>query len=346
MKKNRKLQKYSTSILSRLLVPMIFVFVIQAAVMVLMFLSSNILKKSSDNAYGILSEKVLNRKIIIENEMVNRWSRIEELHEQVLIVIETELSRNNIEIYQLADRPDLQNRILDTLLPQLIYTVRRNYVTGAFLVIDAPIPQVKINDFFYPGLYIRNDDPSSYSLNNEDILVSRGPAEVVQAHNIALGSDWSPCFTISRNSREAAYRYFNAPIIAALRHPNEPAKNLGFWNTLFKLDPLSYEAITYSIPIMDKRGNIYGVIGIDLSARYIQSFLNFDELDIAKEGIYCIAVHDRNDNSQTFLPIVFNSIKVLICLMKDRHLRISILWLSNHFICIRITECMKIRSGC
>jgi len=307
MKKNRTQQKYSTSILSRILVPMIFVFVIQAVVMVLMFLSSDIIKKSSDNAYGVLSEKVLNRKIVIENEMLNRWTRIEDLHENVLNVIQTELSQNNIEIDQLADKPDLQNRILDTLLPQLIYIIRRNYVTGAFLIIDAPASTVKTDEFFYPGLYIRNDDPSSYSSSNDDILVSKGPAEVVQNHNIALGVDWSPFFTISPKSSELAYRYFTAPINAALRHPNEQARNLGFWNTLFKPDSLSDEVITYSIPIMDKRGNIYGVIGIDLSARYVQSFLNFDELDISKQGIYCIAVHDLNDNSQTFSPIVFNS---------------------------------------
>lgn len=286
---------------------MLFVFVIQAAVMVAMFLSSDILKKSSDNAYGVLSEKVLNRKMIIENEMVNRWTRIADLHEQVLKVIQAELSQNNIEIYQLADRPDLQNRILDILLPQLIYIIRRNYVTGVFLVIDAPTPQVKINEFVYPGLYVRNDDPASYSSSNEDILVSRGPAEVIQKHNIALGVDWSPFFTISRNSRETAYRYFNAPIVAALRYPNEPIKNLGFWSHSFKLDPLSNEVITYSVPIKDKQGNVYGVLGIDLSTKYIQSFLNFDELDLLKEGIYCIAVNDRNDSSQTFLPIVFNS---------------------------------------
>lgn len=307
MKKNRTQQKYSTSILSRILVPMIFVFVIQAVVMVLMFLSSDIIKKSSDNAYGVLSEKVLNRKIVIENEMLNRWTRIEDLHENVLNVIQTELSQNNIELDQLADKPDLQNRILDTLLPQLIYIIRRNYVTGAFLIIDAPASTVKTDEFFYPGLYIRNDDPSSYSSSNDDILVSKGPAEVVQNHNIALGVDWSPFFTISPKSSELAYRYFTAPINAALRHPNEQARNLGFWNILFKPDSLSDEVITYSIPIMDKRGNIYGVIGIDLSARYVQSFLNFDELDISKQGIYCIAVHDLNDNSQTFSPIVFNS---------------------------------------
>ena len=307
MKKNRKQQKYSTSILSRILVPMIFVFVIQAVVMVLMFLSSDIIKKSSDNAYGVLSEKVLNRKIVIENEMLNRWTRIEDLHENVLNVIQTELSQNNIELDQLADKPNLQNRILDTLLPQLIYIIRRNYVTGAFLVIDAPAPTVKTDEFFYPGLYIRNDDPSSYSSSNDDILVSKGPAEVVQNHNIALGVDWSPFFTISPKSSELAYRYFTAPITAALKHPNEQARNLGFWNTLFKPDSLSDEVITYSIPIMDKRGNIYGVIGIDVSARYVQSFLNFDELDISKQGIYCIAIHDRNDNSQTFSPILFNS---------------------------------------
>ena len=307
MKKNRKQQKYSTSILSRILVPMISVFVIQAVVMVLMFLSSDIIKKSSDNAYGVLSEKVLNRKIVIENEMLNRWTRIEDLHENVLNVIQTELSQNNIELDQLADKPNLQNRILDTLLPQLIYIIRRNYVTGAFLVINAPAPTVKTDEFFYPGLYIRNDDPSSYSSSNDDILVSKGPAEVVQNHNIALGVDWSPFFTISPKSSELAYRYFTAPITAALKHPNEQARNLGFWNTLFKPDSLSDEVITYSIPIMNKRGNIYGVIGIDVSARYVQSFLNFDELDISKQGIYCIAIHDRNDNSQTFSPILFNS---------------------------------------
>ncbi|UTY32861.1 EAL domain-containing protein [Treponema putidum] len=308
MQKSNRHRKHSASILSRLLVPMLFVFVIQAAVMVIMFLNSDILKKSSDDAYRVLSEKVLNRKIIIENEMANRWTRIEDLHENVLNVIQAELSQNNIEIYQLADRPDLQNRILDALLPQLTYIIRRNYVTGAFVVIDAPASSIRANEFFYPGLYVRNDDPSSYSSSNEDILVSRGPAEVVQKHNIALGVDWSPFFTISPNSSASAYRYFNSPIGAALKHPNEPAKDLGFWNTLFKLDSLSNEVITYSIPIMDGRGNIYGVIGIDLSAKYIQSFLNFGELDISKRGMYCIAVDVSNDNSQIFSPIVFNSV--------------------------------------
>ena len=171
MKKKLKQQKYSASMLVRLLIPMVFVFVFQTVVMVLMFFNSDIIQQSVDNAYGILSEKVLNRKIIIENEMVNRWSRIEDLHKKVLNVIQAELSQNNMEIYQLADRPDLQNRILDILLPQLIYTARRNYVTGVFLVIDAPTPMIKVDEFLYPGLYIRNDDPASYSSNNEDILV-------------------------------------------------------------------------------------------------------------------------------------------------------------------------------
>ena len=154
MKKSKDTQRYSTSILSRLLVPMLFVFVLQAAVMMAMFLSSDILKKSGDNAYGVLSEKVLNRKMLIENEMSNRWTRITDLHEKVLKVIKAELSRNNIELYQLADNHDLQNSILDTLLPQLINTIRRNYVTGVFLVIDAPSPIAKKDEFFYPGLFL------------------------------------------------------------------------------------------------------------------------------------------------------------------------------------------------
>lgn len=308
MKNSKDARKYSTSILSRLLVPMFFVFVLQAAVMMMMFLSSDILKKSSDNAYGVLSEKVLNRKILIENEMTNRWTRITDLHEKVLKVIQTELSRNNIKLYQLADNTDLQNSILDILLPQLIYTIRRNYVTGVFLVIDSPSPIAKKNEFFYPGLYIRNEDPSSYSSNNEDIVISRGPSEVVQNHNIALGVDWSPFFTISPTSQDIFYRYFNAPIAAAQKYPNEPVKNLAFWNTLFRLDSLSDETITYSIPIMDEKGNIYGVLGVDLSAKYIQTFLDFDELNVYKKGMYCMAVHDMDDNAGTFLPIVFNSI--------------------------------------
>ena len=307
MKKKLKQQKYSASMLVRLLIPMVFVFVFQSVVMVLMFFNSDIIQQSVDNAYGILSEKVLNRKIIIENEMVNRWSRIEYLHKKVLNVIQAELSQNNMEIYQLADRPDLQNRILDILLPELIYTARRNYVTGVFLVIDAPTPMIKVDEFLYPGLYIRNDDPASYSSNNEDILVSRGPAEVVQKHNIALGGNWEPNFTISRCNKDSSCRYFNAPIFGVFRHPDWSPKDLGFWSPSFKLDHLSNEVVTYSIPIIDKQGNIYGVIGIDLSAKYIQSFLNFDELDMSKEGIYCIAVHDTNDNTQTFLPVVFNS---------------------------------------
>ncbi|UTC67703.1 MULTISPECIES: EAL domain-containing protein [unclassified Treponema] len=308
MKKSKGKRKYSTSILSRLLVPMLFVFVLQAAVMMAMFLNSDILKKSGENAYGVLSEKVLNRKLIIENEMTNRWTKVSDLHDRVIDVVKKELSVNGIKIYDLAAKPEVQNRILDEVLPYLLYVIRRNYVTGVFVVLDAPSPLIKNTEFSYPGLYIRTDAPSSYSSTNEDIVISRGPSDVIQKHKIALGIDWLPFFTIAPKSSDTSYRYFNAPIAAALKYPKEPSKNSAFWNTLFKLDSLSDEVITYSIPLMDDKGNIYGVIGIDLTAGYIQSFLNFDELDNTKKGMYCMAVRDLNGKNRSFDPIVFNSI--------------------------------------
>lgn len=68
--------------------------------------------------------------------------------------------------------------------------LRRNGVTGAFLVLDNTEEEGG-----RPGFYVRDYDPASYAAGNADLLLERGLPSVARENGVALDSYWSAFLT-------------------------------------------------------------------------------------------------------------------------------------------------------
>lgn len=235
------------------------------------------------NAFDILNERVINRKNYIESEMLGRWSSIRG-YDAAIGRLASELS----------SKGDTEAELLD-ISEALIYIIRRNSVTGAFVVLDddgsRPTPGKSVQK---TGLYIRNLDPTSSSVNNDDLLAERAPAEVTKQLGISLDTGWRPKFLFSADD-DLADDFYYKPFDAGIANHEADSAELGYWSAPFRLNETGVEVITYSQPLRDDRGVTLGVIGVELTLDYLRGQLPYDELATEKDGAYMLGV-ERSGN--------------------------------------------------
>ena len=299
-------QKYKPGILSFLLFPMLIAFFLQIIIVLGIYFKSRIFENSNENSCSVLTEKVLRRKINIESEMKTRWTAFLDMQDNILSKINSETQKHGKNFNDLKTDIKLQSEVISSLVPDFIYILRKNYVTGVFLVLDTPALSEDKKTSSYPGLYIRNNDPHYYSLNNEDLLFARGSAEAAVKHKLAMDIEWKPAFNIANDINDKDSAYFHLPIKTAKKNNAVSGKNFHYWSPAFYFTDSKNKVITYSLPLIDKNGTIYGVIGIDITESYFKTLLNYEELQSDKNGIYCLAVRDKNDVSGEFKVIISN----------------------------------------
>ena len=121
--------------------------------------------------------------------------------------------------------------------------------------------------------------------------MERGPSDVALKANISLGKSWLPSFDLTEEQDFVNSIY--KPMVAAYKNKKTIIEDLGYWSRPYKLGIYDVEAISYSIPLRDKDGEPYGVIGIDLTLDYLRKLLNYDELADNKQAAYLLAIGDK-----------------------------------------------------
>ena len=150
MIKNRK------TIIHKLLIPMIIILVLQVALFISAILSSGIIKIMNDNSFNILNQKVELRNNYLKNEMLNHWSNIDRYENKINNTILESLKAKGLTVNDLENNTELTNELLGNVSNNLIAMLRKNYVTGAFLIFN--------NKDEKNGLYFRDLDPNSVSI--------------------------------------------------------------------------------------------------------------------------------------------------------------------------------------
>lgn len=259
------------------------VMVLQSAIFSGTILWGGTIERLDRNAFDILNERVINRKNYIQNEMLGRWSSISGYDDAI-----------GRKAANLQSGDESEEELLD-IAETLIYILRRNSVTGAFVILDGdggrPSPG---NSVQKTGLYFRNLDPVSSSANNDDLLAERAPAGVTKELGISLDTEWKPKFLFSADDSLADDFYYS-PFDAGVANPGVDDKELGYWSAPFRLTETGVEMITYSQPLRDARGATLGVIGIELTLDYLRGLLPYDELAAGKTGSYMLGVKRSGD---------------------------------------------------
>lgn len=79
---------------------------------------------------------------------------------------------------------------------------------------------------------------------------------------------------------------------------------MGYWGGSFRLRDSENEAFTYSLPLINDQGAVYGVVGIDITLDYLNKLLPSTELLDEGNGSYLLAINQ--DDSLILSNILTN----------------------------------------
>ncbi|MEG0942457.1 MAG: EAL domain-containing protein [Angelakisella sp.] len=245
------------------------------------------IQQMNNNAYEIFNQKVKNRKSYLENDMIHRWSNIEEAVATINESWDVAQHNGYSSSADLLADPEAVNLFLEEVSEDIIYVLRKNTVTGAFIILDQPLVE-KDNIVSRPGLYVRDSDPASSAKDNSDLAIKHGAASLYRTLGITTDILWTPRFSFNSELPEEC-NYFTKPMEAAKEYPTLSAFDLGYWSPPIPTSNNSHTALTYTLPLIDRTGTVYGVMGVDISADYIKKMLPSNELNDDKRAAYCLA---------------------------------------------------------
>lgn len=290
-------KEHRRTIFRRMLMLLLAVMLTQMVIYLLVFIKGGLLEQTEENAFSILVERTANRKLDLENDMVGGWTYLANGESDVLESVGEILSQNGITAEMLLQDQALSQQVAARSAESMITMLRRNGVTGAFLVLDSSGEKDT-----RPGVYIRDYDPTSYSSDNADLLLERGLPEISRNLGVTMDSYWSAFFRFEGRESEAT-DFFFAPVQAAraVELPYRQSRYFGYWSGAFSLSGLDRAVVTYSIPLIWEDGTVLGVLGVDLTIDYLTGMLNYEELGENRTGAYFLGI--SRDGGETYQTI-------------------------------------------
>ena len=290
------------SIFWKILLIMLGAMLIQFALLSGVLFLGGITNQLKENAFNILDGQVGSRKDNLEDDMLQRWGNLNESVQAINDDISQCLAESGMEYSDLNANTELSAKALRCISEDLIYYLRRNSVTGAFVVLNGNQPS------HYPilnekqeraALYIRDNDPLSNPNDYSDLMIERAPSALIKELGISMDSYWNPQFSFESGD---SCDFFYKPFCAAMEHPGTDFTDLGYWAPYFTLKNDVTKIITYSLPLIADDDTPYGVIGIELTSDYLVKQLPYSEINNDKQGSYILAV--GHGNTDTFQHII------------------------------------------
>ncbi|GAA0077230.1 EAL domain-containing protein [Clostridium sp. CTA-5] len=294
----------SNSITKKLLMPMIVALIVQAIFFASAILWSGALDELDDNVFNILNERVTYRNKYLESEMKNRWSDLEDSTNLINIKIENILKNRGLTTNYIKNDKNLSIDLLEEISHDLVVILKHNDVDASFLILDNNFSEKSNyqNDIIEKsGIYIRSFDNKDDLKNPSNVVLERGPISILNRLDINKSKNWNENFNFNLNDNSENINFFIKPLNAAKKYNALPSNSLGYWNNPFSLNKDEEKEITYSLPLKDSDGNVYGILGVAINVDVINDMLPYKELDSKNRGAYFIGLNNDKNKFNTML---------------------------------------------
>lgn len=290
-------EKKKYSIFRLFLIPLILIMFIQSGITLGTLVFRKTVNMIQEYSISILSRIVENRKVILENDMTQRWSPVYEQENGMNEMVKAFLRERQMSVREVLNSSELKQQLLEQIFPQCLEIIQNNMTTGVFVVLTG----TDLNNMgVYDGFFVRDSDPSVSSMNYSDLLMERGAKELARKYNVSLDTYWRKSFELKPQGESEDDNFFYEPLRAGSENMGAEIEDLGYWSMPFHLGEDkndSHDMITYSVPLR-YNGVVYGVLGIEVSVNYLKEYLPVSELNENEQSGYMIALRNH-DGSYT-----------------------------------------------
>ncbi len=286
-------KKESQTIFKFFLIPLIAIMLVQSAITIGTLIVRHTTKTLEEYSSGMMRRLVENRQVILQGDMNQRWSVISDQEGFLNNRLQQFLAEEDVELDEMLRSDELKDRFLDQLFPECLSILQNNSTTGIFLILTGTDMEAEGD---YAGLFIRDSDPRTNPVNYTDLLLEKGSKQLSRTWNVPLDTNWTTRFHMDGAGQKEEDSYFYEPWRAGEEYPDADADDLGYWSLPFSLGKEgsdTYEMITYSLPLRYE-GQVYGVLGVEISVRYLYDYFPAAELNSSQQSGYMLAVKEEN----------------------------------------------------
>ena len=291
----------SKSIKRKVFSAIIYALIIQEVLFILAINRGNIITEAKNNAFLTFETKINKDSMFIQTQMEKYWGDLDLTQENINSYIDMFVFNNNLSFQEINENENLSSEILENISDNLLFILNKNYVTAAYIILDTK--NNENDNLIKKGVYIKDIAPENNTNNNSDLLLCAGERGLEKELHITRAPDCREKYDFSKEQWNYS-EVVGKTIEMTKRNLNSSNKNWGYWGKHVKLCDAQNDSITYSVPIMDKKNNIYGVLGIEVSNEYMVRQIN--EYTDSKELYSCILGYSKNNSSEFESLAVFN----------------------------------------
>lgn len=290
--------KKKKSLWNIFLIPILIIVFVQGAVPFLTLIFSGIRSNMENAVIGLDSHTVENRKVVLENDMIEQWSSVYKESDSLSSALTKVLSDHQMDMQGFMGSGRVQEEYLETVFYDMVEVLQYNSTSGIFLVLGNDGDTDSEGE--YKGFWVRDSDPQTKTASRTDLLMERGSKVLSQNMSISLDTSWHTDFRFQGNGKRDADDFFYQPYITAENYVDSRTsmKNLGYWSKPFILEDFykdNHKMITYSAPLVYDK-TVYGVLGIEVGVNDLTKFFQVKDLDSDLNAGFALVVDHGNGN--------------------------------------------------
>ena len=290
--------KKKKSLWNIFLIPILIIVFVQGAVPFLTLIFSGIRSNMENAVIGLDSHTVENRKVVLENDMIEQWSSVYKESDSLSSALTKVLSDHQMDMQGFMGSGKVQEEYLETVFYDMVEVLQYNSTSGIFLVLGNDGDTDSEGE--YKGFWVRDSDPQTKTASRTDLLMERGSKVLSQNMSISLDTSWHTDFRFQGNGKRDADDFFYQPYITAENYVDSRTsmKNLGYWSKPFILEDFykdNHKMITYSAPLVYDK-TVYGVLGIEVGVNDLTKFFPVKDLDSDLNAGFALVVDHGNGN--------------------------------------------------
>ncbi len=279
------------------LIPLLFLIIMQAALSFGTVYLSGAFSTIRNYTVSRLRQVTETRSIILENDMTQRWTSLDEEYEIAEQLLTEKLTERGLSLDAFLGDSNAQEDYFTDLFPTWGYMLRKNSTTGAFIILGQP--DVVKDGGTLSALYIRDSDPDTNPADYSDLLLTVGPSQITKEYRVPFDIYWKTNLSLKPYGESHADDFFYQPYMTARQNPDAQTDDCCYWSTPFCLEGRSdtdpYRMITYSVPLRTEDGTVYGVMGIEISLSRLAQCLPYREVNSSHDGGYMLLKKDGED---------------------------------------------------
>ena len=290
--------KKKKSLWNIFLIPILIIVFVQGAVPFLSLIFSGIRSNMENAVIGLDSHTVENRKVVLENDMIEQWSSVYKESDSLSSALTKVLSNHQMDMQGFMGSGKVQEEYLETVFYDMVEVLQYNSTSGIFLVLGNDGDTDSEGE--YKGFWVRDSDPQTKTASRTDLLMERGSKVLSQNMSISLDTSWHTDFRFQGNGKRDADDFFYQPYITAENYVDSRTsmENLGYWSKPFILEEFykdNHKMITYSAPLVYDK-TVYGVLGIEVGVNDLTKFFQVKDLDSDLNAGFALVVDHGNGN--------------------------------------------------